>query len=739
MTVLMPNWYYEKKDLKRTPSIVDGIDVDKENRYRREGARFIINVGTKMGLRYDTMATGVVYFHRFYMFHSFRTFPRYVTACCCLFLAGKVEETPKKCKDIIRTAKSFLGDNQFSQFGDDPKEEVMTLERILLQTIKFDLQVDHPYGHLLRYAKSLKGDNKKLQNMVQMAWTFINDSLCTTLCLQWEPEVIAIALMYLAGKLSKFEVVDWVERTSKHSHWWDMFVEGMSIELLEDICHQVLDLYSTPMSSTPQDSPPATPPTKSTRKTSQPPSPVEASTSPAPQPKVKEPPVGLPIPRLEPGELKRKVVLAEAKKEVESKIPRIEGKAIPTISSAASSPPPLKKVNRIKGTSTQPSSPTSPKPIETVSKVSKHVEIPPKRNTLSDATFRSGISATMSTQSFPTNTTVLSTDTNALVKPPQHVPVVPTTTFTLPLLPPTATYTQTAPPFFTTGTTGETPTFPNIQQPPPQIFSQQPMQFQHPPPSVAPSTSLTSLAAPQFGEPPHQYPTLPPGTVPPPFNAQFPPPTRPPNMSNPPPTLAPGLTHHPPPPIPGLIRGAQPPPPPPPGVTPRSSPAPPPPGVSPRSSRPPMTGVRPRNSGPRLGTENVFNPRPGSDMYRPRQEGRGMRPLLEQRLPTRDFGPRSSFDDSNRFNRPKPDYDSHFQHNPPFPEFDQNFHRPLLPNQFGPNFERPMGPRRFPLDLQQHRNSGPRPRMMNNMQQQQQQQQQGTSTGIPPVRITGSM
>jgi len=36
-------------------------------------------------------------------------------------LAGKVEETPKKCKDIIKTARSLLTDVQFAQFGDDPK------------------------------------------------------------------------------------------------------------------------------------------------------------------------------------------------------------------------------------------------------------------------------------------------------------------------------------------------------------------------------------------------------------------------------------------------------------------------------------------------------------------------------------------------------------------------------------------------------------------------------------------
>ncbi|XP_058802144.1 cyclin-K isoform X2 [Phymastichus coffea] len=255
----MPYWYYEKKELRNTPSIQDGIDYETECRYRKEGARFIIDVGSKLELGYNTMATGVVYFHRFYMFHSFKTFPRYVTACCCLFLAGKVEETPKKCKDIIKIAKTLLSEQKFNTFGEDPKEEVMTLERILLQTIKFDLQVEHPYGYLLKYAKCLKGDKGKLQKMVQMAWTFVNDSLCTTLSLQWEPEIIAVALMYLAGKLSKFEVVDWQGRTQKHYRWWDMFVEDITMDLLEDICHQVLDLYSSTNSTSTPESPPTTP------------------------------------------------------------------------------------------------------------------------------------------------------------------------------------------------------------------------------------------------------------------------------------------------------------------------------------------------------------------------------------------------------------------------------------------------------------------------------------------------
>jgi hypothetical protein len=51
----------------------------------------------------------------------------------------------------------------------------MVYERILLQTIKFDLQVDHPYTYLLKYAKTLNGDQEQIRRMVQNAWTFIND------------------------------------------------------------------------------------------------------------------------------------------------------------------------------------------------------------------------------------------------------------------------------------------------------------------------------------------------------------------------------------------------------------------------------------------------------------------------------------------------------------------------------------------------------------------------------------
>ena len=51
----------------------------------------------------------------------------------------------------------------------------MTLERFVLKTIKFDLQVDHPYKFILKYAKTFIGDKSKIEKIVQMSWTFAND------------------------------------------------------------------------------------------------------------------------------------------------------------------------------------------------------------------------------------------------------------------------------------------------------------------------------------------------------------------------------------------------------------------------------------------------------------------------------------------------------------------------------------------------------------------------------------
>lgn len=243
-------WLFEAESLDNTPSFKDGIPKSQETNLRIDGAKFIQRLGNEeLRLHYDTVGTGLVFFHRFYMFHSFRSFPVYPMAATCLFLAGKVEETPKKSNDIIRYSKAILGDQHYAQFGTDAKEEILTLERILLQTLRFDLDVEHPYKYFVLYKKhfvivraGLK-DDQVHKDFCQSVWTFLNDSYCTTACLQYEPEIVAIAMILLACKTGSFEIYDWDHRQSWHRNWWDLYVENLGISTLELICHQVLDVY----------------------------------------------------------------------------------------------------------------------------------------------------------------------------------------------------------------------------------------------------------------------------------------------------------------------------------------------------------------------------------------------------------------------------------------------------------------------------------------------------------------
>ncbi|TNM95171.1 cyclin-K [Takifugu flavidus] len=505
---IKPCWYWDKKDLAHTPSQSEGLDPGTEARYRREGARFIFDVGTRLGLHYDTLATGIIYFHRFYMFHSFKQFPRYVTGACCLFLAGKVEETPKKCKDIIKTARSLLNDVQFAQFGDDPKEEVMVLERILLQTIKFDLQVEHPYMFLLRYVKQLKGEKNKVCKVLQMAWTFVNDSLCTMLSLQWEPEIIAVAVMYLAGRLCKFDIQEWTAKQSSR-RWWEQFVQDVPVELLEDICHQILDLYSQGNKTIPQQlqekertlAPPApAPPT--------PQGPPPANNPPPPPPKKTSPQGSSPA-----RQLKRSLTSPKdepkAPEQLGSKIPRLESPMPPLPTSQpppdrkAPAPAPAPPAEAEPGTEVAPPPPHAPPPHQQPPPLPHRPPPPPPSNYLMSTT-----SSYMSGEGFQSLQSMMKTEG------PSYAPMPPS-------------YAAPMPPYHV---------YPPPAAPPPG-----PPPTSYPPPSLPPA-----YPPPGYNSYPPPPPRMPPGHVPPPGIGL------PPAGYPPPPPVPPGQAQVPLPPPPGM-------------------------------------------------------------------------------------------------------------------------------------------------------------------------------------------
>lgn len=147
------------------------------------------------------------------------------------------------------------------------KERVLLLERIILHTIGFELSIDHPYKFLvdcvqekkrmLEYSKPPSSTSARdgvtdggqqqppplsksaqyaqmVQELAQNAMNFANDSMHTSLCLQYTAREIAMTCVYLSGKYSGIRPVG--------NRPWIELLDGITVEDLTTISIQILEL-----------------------------------------------------------------------------------------------------------------------------------------------------------------------------------------------------------------------------------------------------------------------------------------------------------------------------------------------------------------------------------------------------------------------------------------------------------------------------------------------------------------
>lgn len=99
--------------------------------------------------------------------------------------------------------------------------------------------MDHPYKFVTEYAKRVApGDKKVAQN----AWSIVNDSYFTPLCLLYRPQVVACGALYLGAQLAQINLND-VEVNGEKKAWFEVLdckVISTSHCLLLILCGQVL-------------------------------------------------------------------------------------------------------------------------------------------------------------------------------------------------------------------------------------------------------------------------------------------------------------------------------------------------------------------------------------------------------------------------------------------------------------------------------------------------------------------
>ncbi|MEQ2176158.1 Cyclin-L1 [Goodea atripinnis] len=90
-----------EESLSPTPSMLDGLDLNTETDLRILGCELIQSAGILLRLPQVAMATGQVLFHRFFYSKSFVKHSFEIVAMACINLASKIEEAPRRIRDVI--------------------------------------------------------------------------------------------------------------------------------------------------------------------------------------------------------------------------------------------------------------------------------------------------------------------------------------------------------------------------------------------------------------------------------------------------------------------------------------------------------------------------------------------------------------------------------------------------------------------------------------------------------------
>ena len=238
--------------LKTSKTIQGGVSEETEAKLRYQMCYFISQVcqNDKLSMRQYTIAIATVLFNRFFTRHSMmdKGVDLYVIATACILLGGKMGENPKPIRDIVHCSWAFRYRKAGSQsalkqlqtneeYFKRVKEAVLVAERSLLYTLGFDFEVKLPYDFLVKcFEKDGLGlePPEQSQECSQLAWNFVNESLRTTLLLQYPAERISHAAVWLACKFLR-------KTPDKNNRLWRAIEQDTAV--LQDICGQILDLF----------------------------------------------------------------------------------------------------------------------------------------------------------------------------------------------------------------------------------------------------------------------------------------------------------------------------------------------------------------------------------------------------------------------------------------------------------------------------------------------------------------
>lgn len=246
--------------LAASPTTADGVPADAEAAARLALDALIVEAGLILHLNPAGVAAAAALAHRYYARHSMTTSDRVAVAGGALFLAGKLEETPRTLAAVVAALR---GAGLPPRPGGDPDDAgaadaVLTAERALLYDSGFRLGLDHPFRHLLPLLAAHapppprapspggkgEGDGGAAaaspppppHTLQQQAWNLCVESVPTRLDVQVPASAVAAGAFAVALRLFGA-----TPRATADAPWWED--AGVTPAALERVCDALLGQY----------------------------------------------------------------------------------------------------------------------------------------------------------------------------------------------------------------------------------------------------------------------------------------------------------------------------------------------------------------------------------------------------------------------------------------------------------------------------------------------------------------
>ncbi|KAL3846868.1 hypothetical protein ACJMK2_017822 [Sinanodonta woodiana] len=226
-------WLLDRQDLIRErQSDLKVLSEEDYNKIMIFFANFIQALGEQLKVRQQVIATGTVYFKRFYARNSLKSIDPWLMAPTCIFLASKVEEFGVISNSRLVSTCQTVVKNKFSHAY--PQEypyrisNVLECEFYLLEMMDCCLVVYHPYRPLTQFVADFSNID---DSIMALAWRIVNDSLRTDVCLLYPPYLIALAALHIACVIQQKDVKTWLSELT------------VDMEKILEITKQILKLY----------------------------------------------------------------------------------------------------------------------------------------------------------------------------------------------------------------------------------------------------------------------------------------------------------------------------------------------------------------------------------------------------------------------------------------------------------------------------------------------------------------